>query len=548
MSSFTPECVPEWQLGAYVDEGLEPARVRGIETHLVGCEDCRRVVVALREEAGVLAKALHGDARPRSDAIALEAPARGVMTGLPLGIAAAVAVATAISLIFEARMSADFDWLRPARLLGVSDMAWNLVFMLRDDAPGFVEFAVGVGALASVATLGAFVAGALSKRLTGTAAGFLLLGIGLSAGIAVPSEAALDFRNHEELIHIRPGETVDGVLFASGRTVIIEGTIDGDAVVWAERVQVSGVVLGNLVTGGEEVEITGTVKGSLIGGGDALRLDGIIEGSASVGTGSFTMGSDAKIARDLSVGAGRVTLGGHVARDANVGAPDLQVTGTIGRDLLFGGESIVVTGSVGGNIAAHVLDEDNVRIDGADLGGELTVFSDPPEMRSRWARYSEGPFWFWRVVMLAGAFAVGMLLYWTVPAVFRIGVRTGGEFGLALGIGVVSAPVVAITVMLLGISIVGLPLAVILAVLYGTATYLAFIVMSVLIGRHLTRPDDEGLREFGLSLLVGLGLVMVIVHLPFVGMAARWVLLFSGIGLLLMRAREAWLLREAPRA
>ena len=162
---FPPDCVPEWRLGAYVDDGLESADVRRVETHLVSCEDCRRTVMALREEATVLAQALHGFARSGAESIALEAPARGVLMGLPLGIGAAIAVATAVSFVLEARMHAGIDWLHPARLMGVNDMFWNLVFLLRDDASGFVEFAVGLGALASVAALGTFVVGALSKRL-----------------------------------------------------------------------------------------------------------------------------------------------------------------------------------------------------------------------------------------------------------------------------------------------------------------------------------------------------------------------------------------------
>lgn len=549
MSHFAPGCIPEWKLGAYVDAGLAAPEVRLLETHLISCEDCRRVVMALREEVGVLGAALHGDARPQSDTLALEAPARGVMTGLPLGIAAAVALATLISLVLEARMHAGLDWLHPARLMGVSDMLWNAVFLLRDDASGFVEFAVGLGALASVAALGTFVAGALSKRLTGSAAVIALVACGIPTAFAKPAAAALDLRGDEEVIHIRAGETIDGILFASGKTVIIEGAIDGDAVLWAQRVQVSGVIEGNLVAGGDDVEITGIVRGSLIGGGDSFRLDGTVDGSAAIGAGAFTMGPNASIGRDLSVGGGRVTLSGNVARDVNAGTPDLSITGAIGRDLTFGGESMIVTGSVAGDVVAHVRDEEDVRIDeAAQVGGGLTVHANLEEPRSRFARYAEAHFWIWRVVWLAGAFAVGMLLYWALPGLFRIGVRTGADFALALGIGVVSAPVVVLAVILLSITIVGLPLAVILVALYGAAIYLSFLVMSALIGRHLTRPDREGMREFGLSLIIGLALVTLLIHLPFVGAPARWVLLFAGLGLLLMRGREAWMRREAPAA
>ena len=545
----TPDCVPEWKLGAYLDEGLESADVRRIETHLVSCESCRRMVMALREEASVLTKALHGEARPGADSIALEAPARGVLTGLPLGIGAAIALATGVSFVLEARLPAGLDWLHPARLLGVSDMFWNLVFLLRDDATGFVEFVLSVGALASVAALGTFVVGALSRRLTGAAALIFGLGLGLSATLGAPAHAAIDVRRDEAVIHIRADERVDGILFASGQTVIVEGTVAGDAVLWGERVQMSGVIEGNLVVGGDDVEVSGEVQGSLIGGGGALRLDGKVAGSSFTGAGAFMMGPNAVISRDLCAAGGHVTLGGEIARDANVGTADLHVTGTVGRDLTFAGENVFVTGNVGGDIVAHVMEEDSVRVDNAaHVGGELTVLADPAKRQSRWAQYSEAHFWIWRIVWLTGAFSVGMLLFWIVPGLFRIGVRTGGDFALALGIGVISAPLMLIGVCVLGITIIGLPLAVIALFLYGTAVYLAFLVISALIGRHLTRPDQEGLREFGLSLIVGLVLVTALINLPWVGPPAQWVLLFSGLGLLAIRGREAWQAREAPAA
>ena len=428
-------------------------------------------------------------------------------------------------------------------------MFWNLVFLLRDDASGFVEFAVGLGALASVAALVTFVVGALSKRLTGTAALVLLVGAGLPGAFASPAEAAIDFRVDEEVIHIRADETVDGMLCASGRRVIVEGRIAGDAMLWAQHVQISGVVEGNLIVGGDEVEVTGVVEGSLIGGGGSVRLDGTVENSAYIGTGALTMGPNARVGRDLTAGGGRVDLDGSVARDATIGTADLHLTGAVGRDLTFAGESVLVTGSVGGDIVAHVADEERVRTDDAEhVGGEVTIHEDPEIVRSRWAHYAEIHFWVWRMVWLTGAFAVGMLLYWMLPGLFRIGVRTGGEFAIALGIGVISIPAVLIGIGILCLTIVGIPLAIIVCMLYLAGGYLAFLVMSALIGRHLTRPDEEGLREFGLSLIVGLLLVTLLINLPFVGPAAQWVLLLSGIGLLLMRAREAWLVREAPLA
>ena len=540
-ATFPSDCVPEWMLGAYVDDGVEATEVRRIESHLIGCESCRRMVMALREEAGVLGDVLRREARPASDEAVLEAPAKGLLTGLPVGIAVAVGLATVVSIAFETRLPAAIDWLHPARFMRVSDMFWNLVFVLRDDASGFLEFVVGIGALASVAALATFVAGALSKRFTGTVtlAGVLLM------VAPVPADAAIEVRRDQETIHIHPEERIDGMLFASGETIVIDGTIDGDVILFGERIEMNGIVEGNLIAGGDDVQIGGEVRGNVYAGGDELGIDGTVTGSAVVGTGYLTLGKSGSVANDLVAGAGRAKVAGEVGRDAAIGTRELDWAGVLGRDLLFGGEELRVTGEIAGDIEAHVRDESGVVIDpAARHGGELRVEVDPEVRRSRWAHYSEAHFWIWRVVWLAGAFVVGLLLYWLAPALFRIRVETAGDFGKALGVGVVAIPVALVVILLLAVTIVGLPLAILALVALGIAVYLAFLVVAAVIGRHVTSPSHEGLREFGLSLLVGLVVLTVLLHIPYVGDPARWVLLFAGVGLLALRLRESLARRE----
>ena len=70
-------CFPEWIYSVYVDGELPDAEKRPVESHLVSC---RELIVALREEAGLLGDSLHerepAQLRPRA-----AAPVRGLALG-----------------------------------------------------------------------------------------------------------------------------------------------------------------------------------------------------------------------------------------------------------------------------------------------------------------------------------------------------------------------------------------------------------------------------------------------------------------------------------
>ena len=50
--------VPEWKFGAYVDGELSPTEMREVEAELVHSRHARELVLALREEAGLLGEVL----------------------------------------------------------------------------------------------------------------------------------------------------------------------------------------------------------------------------------------------------------------------------------------------------------------------------------------------------------------------------------------------------------------------------------------------------------------------------------------------------------
>ncbi len=164
----TMGCFPEWIYSVYVDDELALAEKRSVESHLIGCQACRERIVALREEAGLIGDSLH-EREPAARQPKAAAPVRGLaLGGFPTLAAIAVASAVAGSVL-ETRLPSYAEWLNPMRLLGAYDMAFDVVFWIRDEVPGLLEFAVAAAALGSVAALLSFAVSALSRRWLGTA-------------------------------------------------------------------------------------------------------------------------------------------------------------------------------------------------------------------------------------------------------------------------------------------------------------------------------------------------------------------------------------------
>ena len=52
-------CLPEELYSVYVDGELEPERVREVESHLIQCQRCRALILALEDESALLSDLLH---------------------------------------------------------------------------------------------------------------------------------------------------------------------------------------------------------------------------------------------------------------------------------------------------------------------------------------------------------------------------------------------------------------------------------------------------------------------------------------------------------
>jgi cytoskeletal protein CcmA (bactofilin family) len=532
-------CPGEAVLARYADRELHGDALHALESHLVGCRDCRSRVVALQSESLWLADVLRE--RERRHALhAADEPTRepGVAMGLPLAIAGATAVVAVGGALLESHLPGGLDVLNPMRLLGVTDMAFDLVFMLRARAPGLLELAFAVAIVASVSALLSFAAGALYRRVFGAAAVLLCL-------LAPFRGGAFELRHvHHGDVRIEAGQTENGALVVSSETFELDGVVDGDLFVAADRVSIAGEVRGNVYAFARNFELSGRVTGSLVGLIETTEIDGKLDGTL------YALSDRVRLAPE-----------GRVARDLAAISNDVVLAGAVGRDVFFGGERLELRGAVGRNVEARWRVERLALRDGARIGGDLDAWLARPEAlerapgaqvagavrphevesaRQRYLDIYRDP-WFWTLhaVGFVAAFLFGLLVYRLAPRLLAFDVSTAREFFGALGRGFVVLVVTPVALALLALTLVGIPIAVLGFFALLTSIYLAEIVVACAVGRWLAPPKTPSLFDFGRSLLVGLAALVVAEHIPFVGVPVTAVALLVGLGAVAARARAA---------
>jgi len=531
--------IPEWKFGAYVDGELSPAEMREVEAELVRDRGARELLLALREEASLLGDVLQEREKQAELPVTAEASARGLAIGLPAALGVVSVMAVVLGFILEARLPAGLDWLNPLRLLGAYEMLFDLIFLLRDSAPGFFELCVAAAATGSFAALATFAASAVLRRFGSFAALSLAL---LAILTAAPPASAVDLRFRES-VHVSEDETLDGTLVVNGDFLRVDGVIRGDVFALVEQMTIRGRIEGNLFAVARDVELSGEVDGSAHVAAENLNVDAKIRGSLYTLSDVVTLAPEARVGLDAFHLGERIRFEGGVARDLIAGGKHLEIRGAVGRDFETWARraKILPSARITGNVVAHVHEESDIEISKAALVGGETSIEPLDSMRNqRLARYTHAAFYFWLLIRLCAAFAVGLLFYALLPGIFGGRISSGNEFFRSLGVGFVVLFLAPIVLLIAALTLVGLPIALIGAALYLTALYLTGIVVAALIGVSLVRPKSEGLRDFGVALLVGALILTVATQIPVVGALLRLVVALVGLGLLTDRARSVW--------
>ncbi len=179
---------------------------------------------------------------------------------------------------------------------------------------------------------------------------------------------AAEFRGGEQVV-VAVGEVVEGDLYATADTVLIEGTVLGDLVASGREVRVRGEVTGDLLAAGQVVVIEGHV-------GDDARIAGLglfIKKGATVEGDVFAAGFAFESSRNSRIGGGAY-LRSQVA----------HLGGSVDGEVVGGGGNFEIDGAVRGTVRLEMAS-------GADPSPWLAMIPTPEPLPSAPAGLTLGP-------------------------------------------------------------------------------------------------------------------------------------------------------------
>lgn len=528
------ECFSELTYAIFVDGELPAEEAQRVRVHLSGCAQCRQVVAALSAENKMLVSTLTEAAGP--EMVAATAAARPAWIEL-LAVASVLAVVGVVIHWINLQGSSEaMNWLNPFTPEGRNNLAFNLVFYVsHGGAQVLEEMASVIGwILLMIATIGGLFALARHQNRFRSGLSLVLLALACS----LPG-MAIETRHSDTILTIAQNETVNDTLFAGGESIEIDGVVNGDLFAAGRSVVVHGNVTGNIFAWSQSVEVDGKVGGSIISFCQHALIRGTVGHSVYSWAEFLRLEPGSQVASDLLVGSQEADLSGKINGGVVAFAGLINVHGDIGRNILayVGEMNLTSPTRVGGGLKVTVRERKKVRIaDGVTIGGPTDI-----RVKSRISRYSRPGYYIWRCIGLVGAFLVGWITMYLFPGFFQNTSRAVGAGWRTFGLGFAVLVGTPVAVLLVAFSLIGLPIALISFGLYLIGLYLAVVFVGAFLGFQIFKSAQPRTGRGLLAYFVGLLIVTVAIHLPFVG-AIFFLLAFClGLGALawqLYRARK----------
>lgn len=357
-------------------------------------------------------------------------------------------------------------------------------------------------------------------------------------------------------------------LYAAGGQVLIDGDVNGDAMIAGGMVNLKGNVSGDVSVGGGSLTINGNIGDDMRAAGGNIIINSIVGDDLFVAGGNITLTKDAVVKGDLILGGGQVNLNGSVLGNVKMGSGILNLEGTITGEAKIYGGSIFINNSIGKNV---VLSADDVRFGpNARLGGDLRYWQKKGELdlsqSSIQGKVTFDPalstiknkveFGREQVSKSIGSIFLGFLGYYFLSSVLIILVlflvtkkffqnsaivlqkKPLMSFLAGLGFFVLTP----ILIFLLFLTLIGIPLAGFVFVIYVLSFCLASILSSLVLGHWVVwywSIKGDSKVNFFICVLVYLALSLLWV-IPFVGWLINMVLVVMAFGAYLIQKKEAW--------
>lgn len=359
-----------------------------------------------------------------------------------------------------------------------------------------------------------------------------------------------------ERIILEVDEVVDRDFFAAGEIVELYGTVNGDVYVAGGQVLLKGTINGDLLAAGGQVIVDGVITQDARVAGGEINIRGDIGRNLTVAGGRVSIVETANIEGSVVAGAGDTEIDGEVSGNVSIGSGNLIISGLVAGDVEAGVGALRLTpdASVGGNLVYWSEDDASIS-ENAQVSGEINKIVPSQQIAGPDVEDLEkGLRGFKRTVNLimvplgfASALLVGLILQRLAPKFILEGVEViSKKPWYSLGLGFLVLILTPVAFLFLLVTVIGIPIAFIILFKYLIAIYLSKIFVSFWAGRKVLDALGSKNRR-GWALFSGLVLYYVFTNIPFVGGLISALVLFAGLGAIVIMSKDLFLRAKEKR-
>jgi hypothetical protein len=333
---------------------------------------------------------------------------------------------------------------------------------------------------------------------------------------------------------VAPGETINDDLFAGGgQTVTIDGHVTGDAYAAGQTVVVTGTIDGDLLAAAQQVIVDGSIGGNVRAAGATVTINGDVGRSVTSAAQQVDLSSNGRVGGSVVAVAQTIDAFGTVGRGMTVGGGTLQLAGPVGGPVFARVENLLVapTARLAGSLDYQANQE--ATLPAGTVSGAVQ-FTPAPQQAPQPARLLNGLFDLGGLIGLCGSFLIGALALVLLPRPSARAVELGRQQPLqSFGLGLLALVALPLAALLVGVTLIGLPVAVCIVALYALGLLLAWPAAAFVVGTQLSQlvRSDRPLPVLG-ALALGLIVLHLATHLPFVGGLVAFCAIVFGLGML----------------
>jgi len=334
------------------------------------------------------------------------------------------------------------------------------------------------------------------------------------------------------------GETSEKDYLAANETVIISGTVMGDAYIAGGSLTIDGTITNDLIAGGGNLLITGDVNGDVrVAGGNVTFSGAKVGGNITVLGGQIIIDNSTSVGGSIAGAGGNIQILSPVPGEINIAGGNIVIGNTVGGDVnaATGELSIASNASVAGDLTYWSENEANISST-ASISGLITREAPPSNYdekvdEKKVAAGITGALFFIKLFDSIMLLIVGLIFIALFPIYAdKVTKQIKSNFGMSLLLGLAAVILIPIVSLIIALTLFGIPLSIFIIALYLAMIWFVKIFSLLIIGRFILDKTNNTKKGYAWALIIGTVIYFILGLLPIISFFVDIVIVLAGTG------------------